>query len=235
MIEDKTLRTVPFDDKVSSYVNWSKRFKILCTIKECDQALIKDYVDTLIHDKNTVLNSNDANCDRKKEIMKANRLAYSMLMLCQNDHVSLRALTSAVTSKRPNGCARSALKNFEQLHKPKNDSTKYEFVQKFNRLELRQENKNPDDWFAELESIRVHLLIDHSYDMPDADQISHILYNAQPRMYQTLFTLVKRDLNHKVTISLEDLKRDIRQIYNQSTNNTFSLGKKRDCFKCCSR
>jgi hypothetical protein len=67
--------------------------------------------------------------------MKANRLAYSMLMLCQNDHVSLRALTSAVTAKRPNGCARTAWKNLEQLHKPKDDSTKYELVQKFNRLE----------------------------------------------------------------------------------------------------
>jgi hypothetical protein len=46
--------------------------------------------------------------------------------------------------------------------------------------------------------------IDHSYDIPDADLISHIVYNAQPRIYQTLFTLVKRELNHKVTISIED-------------------------------
>jgi hypothetical protein len=122
-------------------VNWSKRFQSLCTIKECDQALIKDYVDTLIHDENNVLNANDTNYDRKKEIMKANRLAYSMLMLCQNDHVSLRALTSAVTTKIPNGCARSAWKNLEHLNKPKDDLTKYEVVQKFNRLELRQENK----------------------------------------------------------------------------------------------
>jgi hypothetical protein len=60
MNEDKTLRTVTFDGKASSYVNWSKRFQSLCTIKECDQAHIKDYVDTLIHDENTVLNSNDA-------------------------------------------------------------------------------------------------------------------------------------------------------------------------------
>jgi hypothetical protein len=73
-----------------------------------------------------------------------------MLMLCQNDHVSLRALTSAVTTKRPNGCARTGWKNLEQLHKPKDDSTKYELEQKFNWLELRQENKNPDEWFAEL-------------------------------------------------------------------------------------
>jgi hypothetical protein len=160
--------------------------------------------------------------------MKANRLACFMLMLCQNDHVSLRALTSTVTAKRPNGCERTAWKNLEQFYKPKDYSTKYELVQKFNRLELHQENKNPGEWFAELESIRAQLLIDHSYDIPDADLISHIVYNAQPCIYQTLFTLVKRDLNHKVTISTENLERDMRQVYNQTTNTTFSHGKNKE-------
>jgi hypothetical protein len=35
-------------------------------------------------------------------------------------------------------------------------------------------------------------------------------------------------LNHNVTIKLEDLKRDIRQIYNQNTNSTFSHGKNKE-------
>jgi hypothetical protein len=182
-------------------VNWSKRFESLFTIKDCDQALLQDYADNLIHDEATTLSSKDEAFVQKEKIMTANRLAYSMLVLCQNDHVSLRALTSAVTAKRPNGCARTAWKNLEQFHKPKDAPTTFELVQKFNRPELRQENKNPDEWFAELESIRAQLLIDHSYDIPDADLISHIVYNAHPRIYQTLFTLVKRDLNHKVTIS----------------------------------
>jgi hypothetical protein len=50
MSEDKALLTIPFDGKTSGYVNWSKRWLSLRTIKDCDQALIKDYVDTLIHD-----------------------------------------------------------------------------------------------------------------------------------------------------------------------------------------
>jgi hypothetical protein len=125
MSEDKALRTIPFDGKTSSYVNWSKRLQILYTIKDCDQALLQDYANNLIHDKTNTLSSKDEDFVQKEKIMKANRLAYSMLMLCQNDHVSLRALTSAVTAKRPNGCARTAWKNLEQLHKPKDDSTKY--------------------------------------------------------------------------------------------------------------
>jgi hypothetical protein len=45
MNEDKVLRTIPFDGKKPSYMNWSKRFLSLCTIKECDQALLQDYAD----------------------------------------------------------------------------------------------------------------------------------------------------------------------------------------------
>jgi hypothetical protein len=141
MSEDKTLCSIPFDGKTPSYMNWSKRFLSLCIIKDCDQALLKDYADNLIHDEKSALSLSDSNYDEKKEMMKANKLAYSMLMLCKNDHVSLRALTSAITAKS----ARTAWKNLEHLHKPKDDSTKYELVQKFNRLELRQENKNPDE------------------------------------------------------------------------------------------
>jgi hypothetical protein len=101
-------------------------------------------------------------------------------------------------------------------------------VQKFNRLELLQENKNPDEWFAELESIRSQLMIDQSYDIPDAYLISYIVYNAQPRIYQTVLTLVKRYLSRKITITLDDLKRDIRQVYNQNTPITFSHGKHKE-------
>ena len=46
-----------------------------------------------------------------------------MLMLSQNDNVTLRALTSAITPKRPNGCARTAWLYLEKLHKPKDDRT----------------------------------------------------------------------------------------------------------------
>jgi hypothetical protein len=76
--------------------------------------------------------------------------------------------------------------------------------------------------------MRAQLMIDHSYDIPDTELISHIIYNAQPRIYQTLFTLVKRDPNHNVQIKLEDLRRDIRQIYSQSTNSTFTPGKNKE-------
>jgi hypothetical protein len=65
MSEDKTLRTVPFDGKTSSYVNWSKRFQSLCTIKDCDQALLKDYADNLIHDETSTTSATDPDLYQK--------------------------------------------------------------------------------------------------------------------------------------------------------------------------
>jgi hypothetical protein len=59
MSEDKVLRTKPFDGRTSSYMNWSKRFLSLCTIKDCDQALLQDYDDNIIHDETSTLNSTD--------------------------------------------------------------------------------------------------------------------------------------------------------------------------------
>jgi hypothetical protein len=76
MSEDKALHTVPFDRKTSSYMNWSKRFLSLCNIKECDQALLQEYADNLIHNETSTMNYADQDYAEKKEIMKANRLAY---------------------------------------------------------------------------------------------------------------------------------------------------------------
>ena len=45
MSDDKVLRNIPFDGKTLSYMNWSRMFLSLCTIKNCDDALIKDYED----------------------------------------------------------------------------------------------------------------------------------------------------------------------------------------------
>jgi hypothetical protein len=134
MSEAKALRTIPFDSKTSSYTNWSKRFMSLFTIKDFDQALLHDNADYLIHDETIVIDPKDSDYDQKKENMKANKLAYSMLMLSQNNNVSLHALTSAVTAKRPNGCARMAWKHLEQLHKPKEGATMHELVHRFNQL-----------------------------------------------------------------------------------------------------
>ena len=59
MSEEKSSRTIPFDGKTSSYMNWSRRFLSLCTIKNCEDALIKDYDESWIVPDDATLDPDD--------------------------------------------------------------------------------------------------------------------------------------------------------------------------------
>ena len=216
MSDEKSLVKCMFDGKRSSYPNWSEKFLCYANIKKCDQALLKDYDDKLIVKDSDAIDPTDKDADEKERIRKENRLAYSLLVMNQDDDMTRNAYRSAKTLKRENGCARTAWLNLKKIHQPKDDATKYELINKFNRLELTHDTKNPDEWFTALEILRAQLEVDYSYKISDEDVISRILYNIQPTMYQTLLTIIKRDLNHKTKVDLNDLKRDIRQIYQQS-------------------
>jgi hypothetical protein len=59
--------------------------------------------------------------------------------------------------------------------------------QKFNDLKLDKESKNPDEWFTELEHIRVLLQEDHSFEITDAKTIQHVVYNIKVKTYDTVY------------------------------------------------
>ena len=210
---DRDLAKCMFDGKRSSYSNWAERFLSYASIKGCEQALTRDYAEDMIVDDDAVLDPNDTQDKERERIRTENRLAYSLLMMNQNDDMTRNAYRAAKTPTRK--CARTAWLNLKKVHQPQDDATKYELINKFNRLELKHDTKNPDEWFSELEIIRGQLDIDYEHVITDDEVISQILYNVQPTMYQTLLTIVKRDINHKKKIELNDLKRDIRQIYQQ--------------------
>jgi len=211
MAEDKAIRTVPFDGKTSSYDLWKEKLLSLCTIKGCAGVLIADQPD-MPKDSDILDPTNDAN---KILLRAANTLAYSMLILSCSDHVSMQLVTSAKTSDLPNGDARKAWLNLQAVHEPKSRSDRFELEQKFNQCMLTQDNKNPDEWFAELETIKARLEKDFKVIITDESFISHIIFNLKPKFYQILLTMVKRELDNKQPITLINLKKDIRQIYAQ--------------------
>jgi hypothetical protein len=47
----------------------------------------------------------------------------------------------------------------------------------------------------------------------DNIMLTHIVFNMRPRMYSTLLTMILREINHRVSINLDDLKEYIRKIY----------------------
>jgi hypothetical protein len=80
---------------------------------------------------------------------------------------------------------------------------------------LQRDTKNPDEWFAELDRIRLQLKMDHNIDYDDEKMITQIIYNILPLVYQTTVKLIKRDLNRKVPVKLFEVQEEIRQIYGQ--------------------
>ena len=88
---------------------------------------------------------------------------------------------------------------------------------KLNECILDKETKKPDEWFTELEHIRVLLREDHTVILDNDKMIQHILYNLNPKFYETAVFTLKRDLRYSTTtpLDLERVKDEIRQVFGQ--------------------
>jgi hypothetical protein len=94
-MEDKTIRTIPFDEKSSSYPSWSRKFVSLCAVKGGDHVLTSDQANMLTEAETLDLETPE--CVEKSQLLRANRLTFSMLMISYNVNITLRALTSAIS------------------------------------------------------------------------------------------------------------------------------------------
>jgi hypothetical protein len=126
-------------------------------------------------------------------------------------HVAVQA---GKTTKHPSGYARKAWLNLNTLNNPINDLEKYNLKQKLNRSELKADGTNPNDWFSELEIMAIKLDEDYNISTSNAQILQHIVWNNHAKMYQVTLQMIKRETaNAGNTISLEDVKRDIREMY----------------------
>jgi hypothetical protein len=131
--------------------------------------------------------------------------------------VFLNSIMAGCTTKHPSGHAHMAWENLKKIHRPKNEASKFEKIQAYNHCILDNDNKNPDEGFSQLETIRAELGIDFQHIITDEEIISHIIFNVKPQRYQTLMTVLKRELNNTPnTLDLEAVKKDIRQVYIQT-------------------
>jgi hypothetical protein len=92
--------------------------------------------------------------------------------------------------------------------------------QRFNDCKLEKETKNPEEWFTELEHIKVLLKENHTVILSDDKIIQHIVYNLKAKFYETVVFTLKREIeyNHATNpLDLERVKDEIRQVYGQLT------------------
>lgn len=148
-------------------------------------------------------------------LRKANNTAYSLLLVTVTDPVGFQAIRNGKDQDHPSGLACSAWKHIVRIYKSTSATQKFELEQRFSQLQLTQETKNPDEWFTALDHIRIQLEEDHGISYDNEKMIQHIIYNLKPKQYETLVSMLKRDLGKRVKLDLEKIKEEIRQVYGQ--------------------
>jgi hypothetical protein len=125
-----------------------------------------------------------------------------------------------------------------RIYQPISTAQKFDLEQKFKDCKLEKETKHPDDWFTELDQIRHFLRTDHQFIITDDQLVQHIIYNIQPKAYDTTIYTLKRDLmyNLQVLITLERLIDEIRQVYGETSKQktpekALTAGKLNEKFK----
>jgi transposase InsO family protein len=206
-----------FEGKKDKFPQWSFTFLSICMIAGCKDVLTLDTVVVPAEDED--LDPADPLNTLPIARRKANCTAYALLTITIKDATGFQAIRNGKTTDLPNGSARLAWKNLIRIYQPKSTTQKYDLEQKFNDCKLEKETKNPDEWFTELEHIRVLLQEDHAVTtFTDAKLIQHIIYNMKPKCYDTIVFTLKRDLEYNNAINpldLERVKDEIRQVYGQ--------------------
>jgi hypothetical protein len=205
-----------FSGKRSNFVMWAARFM--------SYAHSKGFDDILYGYKNMKFPSKDVELDKLRDtekvlLRKMNGLAMSALHSARRDPVSFNAINNTISEDVPQGDAHQAWLNLHTIFKPTSSAQKHDLEFQFTQYSLIRDTKNPDEWFAELDRIRLQLQMDHNVKYDDEKMITQIIYNILPPAYQTTVELIKRDLNRKVPITLFQVQEDIRQVYGQLQQN----------------
>jgi hypothetical protein len=154
---------------------------------------------------------------------KANEVAIILLNMSMTDVVSYGAIFNARTVAQPDGCAATAWRNLLAIYKPVTQAKRHELEQEFNKCVHYSLEKSVDEWFAELEKLRIQLHVDYNVIYDDNKMIQHILYNLNPHPYQTTILMLKREISVVArataagagappAITLTYIKEELRQV-----------------------
>jgi hypothetical protein len=172
-----------FSGKRTDFVMWAARFM--------SYAHSKGFDDILYGYKNMKIPSKNVELDKLKDtekvlLRKMNGLAMSALHSACRDPVSFNAINNSISEDVPQGDAHQAWLNLHTIFKPTSSAQKHDLEFQFTQCSLIRDNKNPDEWFAELDRIRLQLQMDHKVKYDDEKMITQIIYNNHMLIRQLL-------------------------------------------------
>jgi hypothetical protein len=181
----KNIKTIPFSGKKEDFTIWSSRFLSYLHLNNCKSTILGK---TIIPNDTDVLEPTDPLHVPLIQARSANNLAMLLLTMAITDTTSYGALYAE------GNCA-IAWRELNNIYKPMSKAKRYELEQEFNQCALTDESKNPDEWFTELERIKLQLKLDfNQHEIDDAKLIQHILFNTKPSIYATTLQIIKREL-----------------------------------------
>ncbi|MGL4342655.1 MAG: hypothetical protein ACRCSZ_09640, partial [Lactococcus lactis] len=207
----KHINSLPFCGKKEKFTIWSSRFLTYCAIDHCRDVILGK---TPIPDDSDILDPNDPLDHPAIRARNANRVAMMLLTMALTVSTSYGALHTSFTDENEDGNSAIAWEQLNKIFKPSSTAKQYELEQEFNNSKLIEDAKNPDEWFSDLEKIRLQLKMEYKVTIDDDRMIQHILFNTKPAIYITTFSILKREINKdKTLVSLADIKDDIRQVF----------------------
>jgi hypothetical protein len=189
----KGVKKVPFDGTHQNFYLWTTQLLGFVETNNCEQALLGTLT---VPTSTDVLDPNDA--DEKKLLLarSANSTAMCLLRISLTDKISQSELFNSKTKELPLGCAKKAWTNLYTLYYPVNVNKMNELKKDFARSTLYKDDKNTDEWFAELYSIRQRVEDDYKLDKyGDAEMLDQIIYNTKAPAYQMKVTILKDQIN----------------------------------------
>jgi hypothetical protein len=145
--------------------------------------------------------------------------AYSTLNFCVRYNVNFLTIFNPRTKDLPDGDYYKAWTNLKDILKPVSSVKKHQLEQAFNKSSLDKEQTNPDEWFAELERLILQLRLDFQTKTTDTQMMLQIIDYTHPLPYKMAVTILKRDFNRNLKLTLDNVKDDLRQIYASIKHN----------------
>jgi hypothetical protein len=185
MVEEKAIRTLPFDGNADKWRKWKLKFLAKARAGGYKKILTGE---TVVPPDTGVVTDDDI------KVIELNYKAYDALALaCEG--VAFGAIESAVTAGLSDGDAHLAWTNLLERYELTTKMSLVQLKRDFTTKRLEDASADPDLWIQDLEHLRLRIKgVAGATPISDDDMIAHILANL-PEDYSELITSVEIELS----------------------------------------
>ena len=170
----KKVSFLPYSGKQTEWVTWSKKTIAIAAV-EGYKGILMGKVEVKPDDW-TQTTETPAEIAEIRKNQKLNSLAYSKLLLAQQDATCFQTVENCCTEEFPDGNARLVWENLSKTKEPKTNETMVQLKARFYASSLKSKWVDPGRWVTYLENLRARI-IQQGGKMEEIDLKIHISGN----------------------------------------------------------